>query len=304
MKTFLITYLFPIMTGLFLALMLFFPSLCLEGAKAGLLLWFQRVVPSLLPFMILTNFLTLSGVPSALFSRFRAGNTLYPFLLGLLCGYPMGAKLCADSVKAGRLSIKEGGRLLACCNLPSPMFLMGFLCTGLFSLSSSQRLLVLTAVYAPLPLLWALGGAAFSQSTLSQTGSLAKSLPAKRLSPLAALEKAMMESFEIIEKIGGYMMLFSILSLFIQAFFPKNLATLIFAGCLEMTTGSSLLAANLPFLSALSGALFFTVWGGFCIMAQTITVMKGSGLPFFPYFFLKLAHGILSALLIFLLLLL
>ena len=81
-------------------------------------------------------------------------------------------------------------------------------------------------------------------------------------------------------------------------------ATLIFAGCLEMTTGSSLLAANLPFLSALSGALFFTVWGGFCIMAQTITVMKGSGLPFFPYFFLKLAHGILSALLIFLLLLL
>ena len=35
--------------------MLFFPNEVFQGASSGLLLWFQTVLPTLLPFLILVN---------------------------------------------------------------------------------------------------------------------------------------------------------------------------------------------------------------------------------------------------------
>ena len=40
-------------------LMLLFPQDAFKGASAGLLLWFHTVLPTLLPFIILSNYNTL-----------------------------------------------------------------------------------------------------------------------------------------------------------------------------------------------------------------------------------------------------
>ena len=50
----------------------------------------------------------------------------YVFLLGLLTGYPMGAKLTADLYYAGKISRQEAEYLLTFCNNPSPAFLITY----------------------------------------------------------------------------------------------------------------------------------------------------------------------------------
>ena len=80
------------------ALLVCFPSVASAGASQGLLLWFQVLIPSLLPFFLLSGFLIRSGLISSvstvtypLLGRFfhttPEGATC--ILIGFLCGYPV-----------------------------------------------------------------------------------------------------------------------------------------------------------------------------------------------------------------------
>ena len=127
-----------------LGLVLAFPSLSVQGASEGLLLWYQTVLPALAPFLILTQLLTVSGGAELLvkpvyplFHRlFHVSvSGAYILLCGLLCGYPLGAKLCSDYFRQGKISQKEAQYLLpsqphvpswlrqtaASCQHPSPV---------------------------------------------------------------------------------------------------------------------------------------------------------------------------------------
>ena len=86
-------------TLILFALIILFPGVILEGAQAGLLLWFNTVLPALLPFLILSNLLLGSPAIQGL-ARFT-GRFLRPLfgvsdygsyvmLTGFLCGYPNG----------------------------------------------------------------------------------------------------------------------------------------------------------------------------------------------------------------------
>ena len=47
----------------------------------------------------------------------------YALLLGLICGYPMGAKLTADLFREGKITKSEAQYLLTFCNNPGPVFI-------------------------------------------------------------------------------------------------------------------------------------------------------------------------------------
>lgn len=49
------------------------------------------------------------------------------FLLGLLCGYPLGAKMASDFTKEGYIKPSTATILLPLCNNISPMFLSGYI---------------------------------------------------------------------------------------------------------------------------------------------------------------------------------
>ena len=76
---------------LFLFLILLFPTQARNGASSGLLLWFNVLLPTLLPFMILSDLIRRLHIIDTLCNRIasRTGRNLYflyPLLLGLLCG--------------------------------------------------------------------------------------------------------------------------------------------------------------------------------------------------------------------------
>ena len=98
---------------LLLALLLLFPTACLEGARSGLLLWFHTVLPTLFPFLFVSSMLLATGAAHTV-SRllkpilapiFRVStDCCYAILIGLVSGYPLGAKTCAELVQDGSIS--------------------------------------------------------------------------------------------------------------------------------------------------------------------------------------------------------
>ena len=82
--------------------MLFFPTPVFDGASEGILLWFQIVLPTLLPFILLSNLMIrtnavyyISRITGPLLGKIFAVSDSGSFavIAGFLCGYPMGAKV-------------------------------------------------------------------------------------------------------------------------------------------------------------------------------------------------------------------
>lgn len=102
--------------------MLLFPSEVFEGAKSGLLLWFLTVLPTLFPFLLISRLLLdscacsllnklLAPAISRLFGISAQGS--FAFIVGFLCGYPMGAKIAPISFMQGRF---QKQKLLIYCH--------------------------------------------------------------------------------------------------------------------------------------------------------------------------------------------
>ncbi len=120
--------------------MLLFPDRSAALALDGLNLWFLKMIPALLPFMILSGLLIRLELSDSIASFFApvlrpafrlSDSCLYCVLVGFLCGFPMGAKVCAQSLTAGKLTKKEASLLLAFTNnIDSCLYcvLVGFLC--------------------------------------------------------------------------------------------------------------------------------------------------------------------------------
>ncbi|MDD3920059.1 MAG: hypothetical protein PHO41_02625, partial [Eubacteriales bacterium] len=124
---------------LFCILLLVFSTPAVYAAREGLTLWWTVVFPALFPFFVCTALLQKSGM---LYSAVGGGTrkarshqkTRYAvpvLLLSAVSGYPGAAKLCALLYEDHAISFSEAERLTVTCNLCSPMFLLGALCTGM-----------------------------------------------------------------------------------------------------------------------------------------------------------------------------
>lgn len=127
--------------ALFAALLLCFPAPAGEGVKNGLAVCATVVIPALFPFTVAAVFLQKSGV--LLFGPKKPqkglqlalglnGQESAVFLLSLLGGYPIGARLLGQACKNGQLSRREALRLLAFCVNAGPTFYLAVLGRALF----------------------------------------------------------------------------------------------------------------------------------------------------------------------------
>ena len=89
------------------------------------------------------------------------------------------------------------------------------------------------------------------------------------------LDTSIMNGFEIITQLGGYIILFSILSGLLMDLHPFGS---------EITTGIAQLAASsLPYAGKVSAVLTCAAFGGLSVAAQTNCMIHNSGLPLWPY---------------------
>lgn len=300
----------------FLALLLLFPTIALKGAKSGLLLWFETVLPTLLPFLIISNFIMqfritdcltsfLSPVVGKLLGISNAG--CYPMLIGMLSGYPVGAKACSDLVKSGQISREEGQFLLCFCNNASPMFIISFITIQCLQ-RENKGFLVLLIIYSSGFLTACMYRLTCcrkksSQKTVQEhtiTTAHIQEEPC-RLSPFTVLDNTILNAFIILTKVGGYIILFSILAEIVLhlSIIPADIRYFII-GFLEITTGTAAIGiSGFPFTKKIVLINALTAFGGLSSHAQTFSVIMHSGLSMKKYFVFKCVNACFAAILTF-----
>ena len=100
-----------------------------------------------------------------------------------------------------------------------------------------------------------------------------------QIQPAPALDTAILAAAEILCRIGGYLMLFSIVIVFLRRalWLPVSLR-LFLMGAIEMTTGVREVSASLPFPDSGTAAAAILAFGGICGIFQTRAV-TASGWP-------------------------
>ncbi len=162
MKYFIKNFVFASMFTILFVILLIHAQDTKYYAFTGLNIWYQHMLPALLPFMILSGLmidLKLDGyiikpfkfIIRPLFQISDAG--IYTLFMGFLCGFPMGAKIAAMEYKEGNISQKEAEYLLCFCNNFGPAYFFSFICNNIYS----QKLMLsgLFVLYG-LPLLYGL----------------------------------------------------------------------------------------------------------------------------------------------------
>ena len=251
----------------------------------------RTVIPSLFPFFIISIMLT--GMLQDCSSSFMQplGQLLgipngceVIFIIGLLGGYPVGAKSIAQAYNAGALSKAQTARLLGFCCNAGPAFLFGM----------AGRLF--DQIYIP----WVLWGIHLLAALivgiilprLSQENG--KILPPARIS----LPEAVEQSVKTMGCVCGWIVLFRVIIAFMQRWFLWLLpleAEVLFVGLLELANGCLSLNQILnPGLRFILCAIMLS-FGGICVYAQTISLTHkiGTGM----YFPGKLLQSSISAVL-------
>lgn len=282
--------------------MLLFPQAVFKGAHSGLLLWFETVLPTLLPFIIIAGLLTSTGTftfltriigpfTSRFFGTSREGS--FAVLTGFLCGYPMGAKVTADLYTNGHISREEASYLLSFCNNTSLGFIVNF--TLLNSLQMSSGILPSVFLLLLSPVLCSFLFRHYYHRKYGIHTFPARTIltrkPELRLT-FEALDHCIMDSFSTITNVGGYIIIFSVLISLLGTFhIPVFLLT-----PLEITTGIQILASlDTAFPIRYVAALALTSFGGLCAAAQTSCMIRGTGLPLLPYIIEKLITAVVTS---------
>lgn len=290
---------------LFMILMFLFPYATFQGASTGLLLWFHNVLPNLLPFIIISNLLVrlnitrqISRVIYPFLGRvFQVSpDGCYPIAIGFLSGIPMGAKSTADLVLDHRIPQEEGQFLLAMCNNASPMFIIGYI--SITQLQLPQIKYTLFAIIYSSAILGAvfyrfLRSIPFRHSARLHTVSLTEPVPLA-VTPMRfsfeILDSSIMNGFETITKIGGYIILFSILAQIINTALPNiGFVKAFLMGLFEITTGiNQVCKSGLNQGIKIVLVTVLTSFGGFSGIAQTKSVLGNAGLSMKSYIIVKL----------------
>lgn len=284
---------------LFIGFLLFCPEAAISGSKYGCSLWIQELIPTLLPFFIALNFFRL---------QFKNVSKHPAFLLlGLLCGYPAGADLVNRQYMQNLLTKDKAYFYLGFVNNPSPMFIMGYSCCTILNFSVHKSilfflLLILSSFLGSLIISNLIKKFCKNPHSFAGQSSHQTDCPLQNLTFSKLLDKIILDSFLLITKIGGYVILFSIFACFLKMLLPtSNLFSIACLGSMEITTGMSYLAdstLSLHTKEVLSASIL--AFGGLSAAAQTSSVLSQSELPILPYVITKLTNAILAGIFVYL----
>ncbi len=274
--------------------LLFHPKEALTGVKNGLGLWLNIMIPTLLPFLILTGALLKTGnirkllKPSAFFWKTFFGLSpvgAYVLILGLLCGYPMGAKLAHDLYIDQQISRREGEYLLTFSCNASPAFIISYLSGILLKNKISAVQMILTFLAADLFCMLFFRFVVYRGHTVdSVCVNKIKKETYQQDSIGAILDVSIMNGFETITRLGGYILIFSLVFTCIRHYWPFSEQTsILFTSPIELTTGLQQIAhSRYSWRFRCISSITLTAFGGLCVMFQTKSVLENR-LSLFPY---------------------
>ncbi len=316
-------YIIPLLVAFFNILIIIVPNIVITSAKDGLMLWFNKIIPSILPFLIGTNLLIHLGfidflgtlLDSFMKKFFRvSGCGAFALVLGMLSGYPVGAKITASLRENNKISKTEAQRLISFTNNSGPLFIIGAIGIGMFNNVNIGYLILiihyisaitvgfLFRFYKPLEVTLINKNTSFKDAFLKL--KLARLKSNKTIGQI--LSESVKDSLETIAIVGGFVILFSVISALLQVseIFEKigniilidNLKPLsngIFIGFIEITNGINIVSSFNNIYSIIITCALVS-FSGLSIIAQTSSMIFKSDIKMSIYIFAKILHSIFS----------
>lgn len=295
------------------------------AVKSGLSLWATSVIPSLFPFFVATELLMHTNIVY-LFQKYLkclmrplfnvSGEGSFAFIMGIISGYPIGAKIACDFRKNNICSKVECERLLSFTNNSGPLFIVGTVGISMFGNSTIGLLLFISHLLGSITV-----GFIFrfwhKNSNIEESHSgnilIKNSVDFSNLGEVLA--ESIKQATSTILLIGGFIVIFSsIISIFrssnIFNYFTIMLSPLftllkidtyfinaLLTGFLEITSGIKQL--SLIHIKQISINMIFTSFllgfGGISILLQVFSIVSKTDLSIKPYIIGKILHGFISA---------
>lgn len=286
-----------------------FSNVTVEAMSKGMRLCVRVVIPSLFPFMVLSELLIATGASgrliavaarplSRLLGISREGGAA--LLLGLVCGFPVGAVGALSLHRRGRISRGELERLLAFCNLPSFAFVVNAVGVGMLGSRTAGLVIYAAHIVSALTVGIFCRAAGVGKNEECDSGIYLRAEEPRSGGGIAAFTEAVRGSAESMLCICAFVIFFSALLGAIDSIsellgIPTWLRALI-SGFFEMTSGASA-AAQLPHVAAVIAAAAVTGWSGLSVHFQLIGICRDQRLSLKPYFLGKAAVAAISSLL-------
>jgi len=278
---------------IFCLIMVTLPEITADASKAAISLWLNAVVPTLFPFIIMANFIQRIGI----IKRIPMG--IYPFLMALLSGYPMGARITADGYRSGYIDEHNLPCILSYSMITGPAFLVGAVGLSFFHSQTSGYILAVSHYVGALLNGLLYGGFYRNNSYIPAV----KQGFDERYGEY--LTDSILDGFKTIGIILAYIMMFMIGTNLLQfsglfRLMERDYIAALLKGMLEMTVGCNALSScQCDLVTKLVLSSFLVSFGGFSIMGQTMSMLKGCPIKFHQVMKMKVTHGIISGILTF-----
>lgn len=320
----------PICFCLFTVGLVVFSKSNLAASKEGLALWASHVVPSLLPFFMATELLshtdviyTIGRILNPIMRPiFRVpGHGAYALIMGIISGYPVGAKIVTQFRENHLCTKAEAERLLAFTNNSGPLFIIGTVGISLFGNHLVGLLLFITHILSCFTVgflfrFWKRKEKGFENSfSTPNTDTVSFSNLGEVLS------QSIFSAVKSVIMVGGFVVLFSvILSILSDTHFlalgskllspilnlfgisDGRFSTALFAGMIELTNGvkqMSMISCRAISINIILSA-FLLGFGGISVLLQVYSITSKTDISIKAYFIGKLLQGIFAAIYTFL----
>ena len=292
----------------------FFLILCssdvaIEYMKKGLILCSGTVIPSLFPFMVISELVVSSGIGLGIsrvlrkpmriiFGVSEAGAAA--FLLGTVCGFPIGAATAASMHDKGIISKEELEHFLIFCNNPGSAFVISAVGSSLFGNKTLGLLLYISVILSSVIVGFA--GRWLLPRYKSSNVAVTLYIPQKNIT--SRITEAIRSSATSMLTVCAFVLFFSALvgcigALLQRLALPEEIRALIF-GFFELSSGAKAASGISNPTGAIVLCALLLGWSGLSVHLQIMSVCSGRGISFKPYFIAKSAQGMISAAITFL----
>ncbi len=284
------------------------PEIAPEAVSVALSGCVKRLIPALFPFICISGILLRAGFGemcgkilgrpfSAIFGLHQTGSSAY--ILGAVCGFPVGGRAALSVAKEGELSNNEALLLCALCNNAGVGFVVCGVGAGLLGSVRTGVMLYLANFFS-----------AFAAVTL---GRLALRTPRRRyvasnapedqksteLSVLSVISESVADAALSMLKICSFVVFFTVLADMLSellGFIPETqLVNAALASFLEISTGIGAVSVLLSTEGAMLARFLLGFSLGFGGMSATMQLLSFSGKSIAgeKYILLKLVQGVI-----------
>ena len=270
-----------------------YASECTEGIKKGILFCAEALVPSLFLFMALSSYIVKSGI-AALLSKPLGGaakllfrlppQSMAVILIGLIGGYPVGARCAAEMYEEGQLTEKEAEKTACIAVAAGPGFLLNFVGGALLGNEKAGTLLLVAQVIGTLVSGFLIG------RLLPYEPTSDRNVPPKAAEK-NLLTTCVADACDATLKMCGMVVIFAALTEVIASVCGDTAVTDMASAFLEITTGCHRMCGRYPlYLIA-----FFIGFGGLSVHWQIFAALRILSVNKVLFFFCRIIQGIFTA---------